>query len=151
MNTFEIAEVMHLTPDFYEVVPCCLIEQFKKHEVAALIVNTDPHDKPGQHWVALYKKAATVHFFDSFARDIDDFEEPFASIVKDFASGCHIVTNKKRYQNDWSDTCGRWCIYYIISKTCNVGDFSEFSDDTMQNERELQRQFKKISEILSSA
>ena len=148
MNTSEIARVMHMTPDFYGVVPCCLIEQFKGREVAALIVNTDPHDKPGRHLVGLYLERDAIYFFDSFGRDIEEFEDPFASIVRDFASGCRIITNKKQYQSYWSDTCGLWSIYYIISKTCNVVDFSEFTENTLENEQELRRQFKKISELL---
>ena len=55
MNTDELARVMHMTPDFYGILPCCEIEQFKKHNVVGLIVNTDPHNKAGKHWIGLYK------------------------------------------------------------------------------------------------
>ena len=62
MNTIEISKMMHLTPNFRGVVPCCEIEQFKKHDVFGLIVNTDPHDKPGQHWIAIYKDGGKLSF-----------------------------------------------------------------------------------------
>lgn len=145
MNTLELAEVMHMTPNFYGVVPCCQIEQFKKYNEVSLIVNTDPHDQPGEHWVGIYKEGDTMYFFDSFGREMQEFTEPFASIMKDFASGVQVVSNRMKYQNDLFDTCGHWTYYYILTKSCGV-DFSNFSNDTMKNELELIRQLKVIKE-----
>ena len=148
MNTFEISEVMHLSPDFYGVVPCCIIEQFKKYNVAGLIVNTDPHNKPGQHWVGLYKEGETLDFFDSFGREIQDFEEPFTSIMKDFSNGLQVNTNRMQYQDDLYDTCGQWSYYYILSRICGRNDFREFTSDTIKNELELERQLNNIKDNL---
>ena len=66
---------MHMTPDFYGVVPCCEIEQFKRHKVVGLIVNTDPHNKAGKHWIGLYKEGQMLNFFDSFGREIKEERE----------------------------------------------------------------------------
>ena len=150
MNTFELAKAMHMAPDFYGVVPCCEIEQYKKHKVVGLIVNTDPHNKPGRHWIALYKKGKTLNFFDSFGREMQDFAEPFASIMNDFAAGCKVKSNKMQYQNVFSDTCGRWTLYYILSKLCNVEVFSGFTYDTDENEIELARRLKDIYEKINN-
>ena len=146
MNTFELARVMHMAPNFYGVVPCCEIEQFKKHDVVGLIVNTDPHDKPGQHWIALYKKGKMLNFFDSFGREMQEFTEPFTSIMKDFASDCKVESNKIQYQNNFSDSCGRWTLYYILSRICDVDVFSYFTDDTVENEIELDRRLNILLE-----
>ena len=130
---------MDMAPDFYGVIPCCEIEQFKRHEVVGLIVNTDPHDRPGQHWIGLYKKGKTLNFFDSFGRQMQEFTEPFASIMKDFANGLKVRSNHKPYQNIFADTCGRWTLYYILSRICEIEVFSTFTDDTVENEKELER------------
>ena len=150
MNTDELARVMHMTPDFYGILPCCEIEQFKKHNVVGLIVNTDPHNKAGKHWIGLYKEGEMLNFFDSFGRDIKDFSEPFASIMKDFSSGLQLVTNKMQYQNVLYDTCGRWTYFYIFSRICGRVDFREFTQDTFKNELELDKQWTIIESILKN-
>ena len=40
----------------------------KLHKLPAwsIIMNTDPHYKPGQHWVAAMKKNGICYFFDSY-------------------------------------------------------------------------------------
>ena len=149
MNTNEIAQVMHLCPDFRGVWPCCEIDKFKKEDCCGLIVNTDPHNKPGQHWIGIYKRGQDISFFDSFGRDIAEFEEPFASIMKDFVSGLTADINQKQYQDDDADTCGHWSYYYVLSRICGVNDFSEFTNDTVKNEIELIRQRKKLKELLN--
>ena len=148
MNTDELAQVMHMAPNFYGVVPCCEIEQFKRHSDVGLIVNTDPHNKPGEHWVGIYKEGETLYFFDSFGREIKEFAEPFASIMKDFSSGLQLVTNRMQYQDVLYDTCGRWTYYYIFAKMCGGVDFKEFTQDTVANELELVTQWNLIREIL---
>jgi hypothetical protein len=148
MNTDELAQVMHMAPNFYGVVPCCEIEQFKKHSTVGLIVNTDPHNKPGEHWIGLYKEGEMLNFFDSFGRGIKEFGEPFASIMNDFASDLKLVTNRMQYQDVFYDTCGRWTYYYIFSKICGRVDFKEFTQDTVSNEIELDIQWSLINEML---
>jgi hypothetical protein len=32
----------------------------------AIMINTDPHDKPGGHWVCLYVTSPVVEYFDSY-------------------------------------------------------------------------------------
>ncbi|NRA69362.1 MAG: hypothetical protein HRU19_33145 [Pseudobacteriovorax sp.] len=115
-----------------------------------LIVNTDPHDKPGQHWVGIYKNGKDASFFDSFGRDIVEFEEPFASIMKDFFAGLKVNTNRLQYQDDLADSCGHWSYYYVLSRICGVNDFSEFTNDTVKNEIELIRQKRKLMELLNN-
>ena len=150
MNTSELTQVMHMAPDFYGVIPCCEIEAFKKYNVVALIVNTDPHNAPGEHWVGVYKKGDTIEFFDSFGRFINQFEEPFSSIMRDFVSGHKVITNRKQYQNDLSDTCGYWTYYYILSRICGITSFVEFKNDTLKNEIELFNQLNYVKSILKN-
>ena len=44
----------------------------------AIVINTDPHDQPGAHWVCVYLNSPVVEYFDSYGlppmhRDIQDF------------------------------------------------------------------------------
>ena len=32
----------------------------------AMVINTDPHDKPGAHWVCVYSVPPVVEYFDSY-------------------------------------------------------------------------------------
>ena len=118
--------------------------------MVGLIVNTDPHNKVGKHWIGLYKEGEMLNFFDSFGREIKDFSEPFASIMKDFSSGLQLVTNKMQYQNVLYDTCGRWTYFYIFSRICGRVDFREFTQDTFKNELELDKQWTIIENILKN-
>jgi hypothetical protein len=53
--------------------PACLrlteSQMCKKHTYYGLIVNTDPHNKPGSHWVAIYGDGdGHTEFFDSYGK-----------------------------------------------------------------------------------
>ncbi|GFU88482.1 uncharacterized protein TNCV_3354211 [Trichonephila clavipes] len=51
--------------DFLGVYPSDKIPKVKKK--AALVVNTDPHDEEGSHWLAMYiQDEKTIEFFDSY-------------------------------------------------------------------------------------
>ncbi len=78
-------------------VPCCLI------------VNTDPHNKPGSHWVLLYLPSeGIVEFFDSYGR------EPYNwGLLK---SRYVVVTNKKQVQSSLSSVCGAHCLYVAFHR-----------------------------------
>jgi len=41
------------------------------------IINTDPHGKPGLHWIGLYKHRNVYYVFDSFGRNIHKLSEFF--------------------------------------------------------------------------
>jgi len=45
-------------------------EKFKMNNNEYAIINTDPHDKPGLHWVALAKYRNKIYYYDSFDRPL---------------------------------------------------------------------------------
>jgi hypothetical protein len=74
----------------------------------AIVVNTDPHDKPGAHWVCLYMTSSIVEYFDSYGlpplhRDIQDF-------IDRHGEGIH---NPHVYQDLNTDVCDQYCVYYL--------------------------------------
>ena len=50
-----------------------------------IICNTDPSDKPGEHWVLFFFKGKSVDFYDSLGRDINYYGSLFLDFIKNFA------------------------------------------------------------------
>lgn len=74
----------------------------------ALVFNTDPKDKPGQHWLAIFgPKQGQLELFDSFG-----LAPHFYSLESlDFKH--HIC----RYQSFESTLCGHYCIMFIYFRS----------------------------------
>ena len=74
----------------------------------AIVINTDPHDQPGAHWVCVYLNSPVVEYFDSYGlppmhRDIQDF----------IARHGKPMHNPHVYQDLETDVCGQYCVYYL--------------------------------------
>ena len=54
----------------------------------AIVVNTDPHDKPGTHWVCMYVAPPIVEYFDSYG---------LKSFLPEIPPTSSIVTNLDPY------------------------------------------------------
>ena len=77
---------------------------------AAIIINEDRCGKKGTHWVALYiKKKDTVVYFDSYGK------EPIPKIKEYLNKFTHIAINYNPFQSIFSQNCGYYCIYFVIS------------------------------------
>ena len=50
-----------------------------------IICNTDPSDKPGEHWVLFFFKGKSVDFYDSLGHDINYYGSLFLDFIKNFA------------------------------------------------------------------
>jgi hypothetical protein len=69
----ELRELSVGEMDFDELVNGKMNEDFNKDEKTkefGMVINLDPHDKPGSHWVSLYANfdKNQIYFFDSFAK-----------------------------------------------------------------------------------
>jgi hypothetical protein len=96
-----------LIPTRLRDYPCCLI------------ANTDPHDRRGQHWVAMYASSPTrVEFFDSYGMP----PEVYASLRIRFAIHSY---NTQPLQSVFSNACGHYCVYFLCAR---VYDSSSFLD-----------------------
>ena len=80
-----------------------------------LVCNTDPSDKAGRHWIAIYIEDGRGDFFDSFGRrPTADFERYM---------NCHCVLwnfNDKQLQSIVSKFCGYYCIYFCILRSIGL-------------------------------
>jgi hypothetical protein len=66
MDTYQLREVLtrDLGPSFGGVYPRVLLPDTLNQK--AIVINTDPHDQPGAHWVCVYLNTPVVEYFDSY-------------------------------------------------------------------------------------
>ena len=69
-----------------------------------IICNTDPSNKPGEHWVLFFFRENSVDFFDSLGRDIKYYGSIFTDFISSFVDNYKQCI--KRMQPIESDLCG---------------------------------------------
>ena len=77
-----------------------------------IMVNTDPHDKPGTLWVCLYVVPPVVEYFNSYGL------KPFLPEILNFIDRhqCTTVWNPFDYQALNTTVCGKSCMYYLLQR-----------------------------------
>ena len=83
--TYLAREDPKLKPKFYGVVPCDGLPKSPVKDMTrpkGYIVNTDPHDQPGQHWIALWTQGNVCEVMDSYALPLDFYHQ--AAPLKDW-------------------------------------------------------------------
>jgi len=107
---------------------------------AGIIVNTDPHSKPGTHWVAIYvDEYRRGAFFDSYGR-------PPLREFASFMQRNSVVSeySHRMLQDVSSNVCGEYCVLYLYYRSIGVGmsEFLDlFSSDTVVNDNVAERLF----------
>jgi len=98
-----------------------------------LVCNTDPSDKPGRHWIAIYVgEDGRGDFFDSFGRRPSCYFECYMN------RNCLSWNfNDRQLQSIVSKFCGHYCIYFCILRSRGVDMrkiVRSFSSDTGLND-----------------
>ena len=99
-----------------------------------LVSSTDLSDKPGRHWICIYRDRSTGigEYFDSFGRrPNDDFERYMNSKC------CNWTFNNVQLQSVVSRFCGLYCIYFCLLRSRNVDMrkiVSSLTSDTAYND-----------------
>ena len=76
----------------------------------ALVFNTDPHDKPGQHWLAIYgPRDGPLELFDWFGMHPSYYGLSISFIYSDSS-----------FQSLTTDLCGNYTIYFICLRSRNI-------------------------------
>ena len=70
------------------------------------IANTDPHFKPGRHWVVIYFGEEHIEYFDQTNSIIEDY------LTQMGPNG--YLQNVRRVQGTQSVNCGQFCLYYAF-------------------------------------
>ena len=111
----------------------------------ALIINTDNHDRPGVHWVAVYlNKNGHAIFFDSYGMP-PSVSHHHQRIRK---NSTRFGWNTKRLQSFNSTVCGQYCVMflYFMSHGYTLDHFYNlFSNNYKLNDNFVRQFFKKIS------
>jgi len=79
---------------------------------AAIVANTDPHDKPGSHWVAFYLEGGVGEYFDSFG--LPPININFLNFLNRNCKRWNY--NADDFQSLGSTVCGHYCIWYLSQK-----------------------------------
>ena len=79
------------------------------------IVNTDPHDQPGQHWIALWTQNNVCEVMDSYALPLDYYSQ--AQPLRDWLTQWkYVVTNGTSLQGLHSQACGHYALMYLKTR-----------------------------------
>lgn len=76
----------------------------------AFVWNTDPHNKRGQHWVAVYIVDGVGYYFDSYG--IPPKQREFVDFLNIHCKNWKY--NSRRIQDKFSAACGHFCVYFLI-------------------------------------
>ena len=134
-----------------------LEELYKKgKQRIGIVINTDPHDGPGQHWVAVFcdirpeLEYPRFTYFDSYAFTP---EPEIKTLMRRWkkqwdATGIHskpmkLTYNKTRHQYKDSE-CGMYCLYFHYACLMSLSMEEKIPDDVINAFRNLLFRIPKI-------
>jgi hypothetical protein len=134
-----------------------LPELYKKgYERVGIIFNTDPHDGPGQHWIALFAdirpelQHGRITYFDSYAQQPEPEIKKLMRRWKDQwdATKIHpqplkLSYNRTRHQYKDSE-CGMYCLYFHYACLTELPMNQQIPDDVINSFRNLLFRMPKI-------
>ena len=120
MNTLQINQKI-TAPGFLGAFPYDQLPTKPDSKLFSIIVNTDLHNEPGDHWIVLLFKEPQYYFFDSYGRSFKDvtFPAKFSKTLKNYIGSTRFRYNKKLLQQFTSNVCGEYCVYFIENMTNN--------------------------------
>ena len=146
-----------LKPYFYGTVACDRLSKTPdKKTPRGYIVNTDPHDQPDQHWLALWTYQKVCEMMDSYALPLERYEQ--ATSLRDWVvrHRKYVVTDGKSLQALNSKSCGDYALLYLKAKARGrtlqecLNDFSD--RDYVSNDHKASQRVKQLivgSELVS--
>lgn len=115
----------------------------KPKHPSCFILNTDPRNKPGKHWLAFYyNQNGDCDFFDSYGKSPEYFNlEEYISKTSN-----NWTWNKRRLQGN-SNFCGFYCVLFLLYKTRNkiLNFFNEFYLNYTKNDKKILNLIKEFS------
>jgi hypothetical protein len=134
MNTNQINKLFKQYSCYVGTFACDQLPDKIEKRPFALIMNTDPITKPGQHWVALFvTKNNVAEYFDSYG-----FAPLNAELYIFLQSNeiQNLMFNTKQIQGITSTTCGAYCVTFLKLRCQNISFQEiihlEFNDKNIQ-------------------
>ena len=127
-----------------------------KHRIG-IVINTDPHDGPGEHWVCVFcdirpeLEYPRMTYFDSYAqkpeKEVVELMERWKEqwdATKVHSKGMELTYNNTRHQYKDSE-CGVYCIYFHYACLMEIPMGERVPDDVINAFRGLLFRIPKIS------
>ena len=114
LNTLQLDKKI-TSPGYLGAFPFDEIPPKPDKKLFSLIINTDLHSMPGDHWIVLLFKEPQYYFFDSYGRSFHDVTFPalFSKTIKNYIGSTRFRYNKILLQQFTSNVCGEYCVYFI--------------------------------------
>jgi hypothetical protein len=126
LSTDEIEKIMSKYGDFKGALARDEISTIKAqpHSRVAFVLNTDPSNKPGKHWVACYIDTRpggsnSVEYYNSFAVDCPaDIKKALKLLVDKLKPDTYLKFKENRviHQSDKSNNCGYFSCRFLIDR-----------------------------------
>lgn len=121
LNNIQLDHLAGTNPNlsrvFYGTVPCDRLPRTLPEEgPSAFIVNTDPHDEPGTHWIALWIRGNVCEILDSYALPLKTYvtADPLQEWLDRHFK--YLVSNGMSLQSLFSQSCGGYALMYLIDR-----------------------------------
>ena len=145
MDTLMVRRLLKTYKCFKGVYPLDLLP-YNLTPPINIIINTDPSYLPGEHWVCVcINKDGYGKYFDSFGLPPLK-KEIFNYLQKMCVNGWSY--NKIALQNISSETCGHYCVLYIIFRCQGLTNkvfMSQFGRNTLKNDARMKKIFSDFS------
>lgn len=116
---FDIFEPIEATRKNF--VGCFGADKFPQHIKVNqfAILNTDISTNEGKHWYAIFRSSQSdLEVFDSLG--ITDEKKQFLQKEIKIKGISRMKINITQFQKNDSDTCGKFAIYFLINRLCNL-------------------------------
>ena len=138
MDTREITHILkrdRFTKHYFRgVYACDTLPKEILPRLSALVVNTDPSDQPGQHWVAIYlTRNGVCEYFDSYGK------HPNVPQIASFLekNSQRSICNSRRLQGTFSTVCGQYVTFFLLHRCRDLSmakTMKLFTSDTPEND-----------------
>ena len=101
---------------FHHLTHFTVIVHIPQEGPTAYIVNTDPHDEPGRHWIAIWTEGNVSEIMDSYGLSLEVYgtTDPLLEwLNRHFKYQLH---NGQSLQSLFSQSCGDYALMYLIDR-----------------------------------
>jgi hypothetical protein len=127
-------------PDIDRDVHCCFI------------LNTDPHNLPGAHWLAFFYNHYTsrLEYFDSYGMDLSMYADVYDALrSRGLTALCTAANSLGSLQSDSSFVCGHYCIAFLYWRSkCTFAPATHFSISLARAQRTAIQRDKYIVSVV---